>query len=223
MKTFFAFVVLLVTSCQVFSRSEPSVMDNYHALQKIETYSESQQELFETLLSSNSNSSVERNKYILSELWKFGELENELKSKITRHFFNLVLLQIYGNYQAPNFVVRSHHEFPFPSVFTRFTPELIINDKVVWSPGKPQTSHSMSSNNSTITSRIGGVVKNGDVIQYKIIIQEFRRKELKWQYEMFTNKVIAKGLKNCVDKPIGDKTKGGLQVQAYFLCQDGVK
>jgi hypothetical protein len=154
-----------------------------------------------------------RNAYILSELWRAGLLKDEIKEPLVQEHYHVVLFQIFGNDNAPNFVVRCFQTFPFPNTWTAFTPTLYLNDKVEWAPGRPQTEHAMCLNNSTLTNRTGGVVGNGDVLQYRIDLQQTEPSrdlirngntereaaasgpKRVWKTSLWTNKVVARGLK----------------------------
>lgn len=186
---------LFICGCQTAVQKTDSIPIQCYIEQKISEYEGAQFDIYSEYQSTNDITVQERSQYILSELWKEHLLDNQIKCEITNHKYRLVLLQIYGNYRIPNFVVRCIQEFPFPSVWTKFTPTLLINDEVVWAPNEPQKEHSMDINNSTITSRAGGVVKNGDVVQYKVLLQQFQGKELLWETNLYTNKVVAQGLK----------------------------
>lgn len=144
---------------------------------------------------SESESVKARNAYILSELWKKGLLRNEIKDFLVDKYYKLVLLQSYGNYHAPNWVVQCQQTFPFPSNGVRFTPTLYKNGEVEWAPDKPQKGHAMSQNSSIITSWTGGDFENGDVIFYEIKIDEKRNKEVVWEKIIVTNRVVLQGLK----------------------------
>jgi hypothetical protein len=104
-------------------------------------------------------------------------------------------MQIYGEYQRPNFVVQCSQTFPFPGVWTHFTPTLYINGEVIDAPKKPQRAHAMSLKNSTITSRTGGALKNGDIVQYQIRMHHEVDKEVVWKRTLWTNRVVVQGLK----------------------------
>ena len=160
-----------------------------------EAYSGQQEQLYREFSETNDSGIRDRDAYILSELWKANLLRNDIKDRLVDYHYRLVLLQVYGNYQAPNFVVRCYQTFPFPSVWTRFTPILYINNKVVWAPESPQLEKTMSVNNSTITSRIGGVVRNGDVVQYQVKIDQAINNEIVWEKTIWTNPVVAQDLK----------------------------
>lgn len=193
MKNFCIVFCLFICGCQTAIQKDAIPVPCYIE-QEISEYEASQFDIYSEYQRTNDSAVKERNQYILSELWKENLLDNQIKSEITNNKYKLVLLQVYGNYRVPNFVVRCTQEFPFPSVWTKFTPTLLINDEVVWAPDKPQKEHSMVINNSTITSRTGGVVKNGDVVQYKVLLQQFQGEELLWQTNLYTNKVVAQGI-----------------------------
>ncbi len=177
-------------SCQL-----AKVRGRFYVELRNESYSVKQEQIYREFKDTRDAAVRERNAYILSELWKANLLSNEIKDRLVDDYYRLVLLQVYGNYQAPNFVVRCYQTFPFPSVWTRFTPTLYINGEVAWAPKDPQKGHAMSVNNSTITSRIGGVVKNGDVLQYEVKMSQEVDKQVVWEKTIWSNQVIAQGLK----------------------------
>jgi len=176
-------------------RTEIDASRDHAVLQPIEAYAAEQDGIWIEFQKTDVEAHRDRDAYILSELWKAGLLKNEIKDDLVERHYSLVLLQVYGNYQAPNFVVRCYQTFPFPSVWTDFTSTLMINGEVVRAPDGPQKEHAMSVNSSTITSRIGGVVRNGDVIQYQVRIREKQEGGTPWQMTIWTNKVVAQGLK----------------------------
>lgn len=190
MKIFFILFCLFICGCQRAVHPVQCYIE-----QEISEYEAAQFDIYSEYQNTKNIVIKNRNQYILSELWNENLLDNQIKNEITQNSYKLVLLQVYGKYQAPNFVVRCNHKFPFPSVWTKFTPALLINDKVAWAPEKPQQEHSMSINNSTLTSRIGGVVNNGDIIQYKVLLQQYQDEELLWETTLYTNKVVAQDLK----------------------------
>jgi len=161
----------------------------------IENCSMWQEQILHEHETSESESVKARDAYILSELWKKGLLRNEIKHFLVDEYYKLVLLQSYGSYHAPNWVVQCQQTFPFPSNWVRFTPTLYKNGEVEWAPDKPQKGHAMSQNSSIITSWTGGEFENGDVIFYKIKIDERRDKEVVWEKIIVTNRVVLQGLK----------------------------
>lgn len=189
------FFCTVICGCQTIKHQSDTVAPQHYVENRIHEYENIQNQIYSEYKETNDVIIKQRNQYIISELWKENKLINKIKTEITKNKYKLILLQVYGDYQAPNFVVRCNQEFPFPSIWTKYTSTLIINDNVIRAPEKPQKEHSMVLNNSTIISRIGGIVNNGDVVQYKILIQQFQDKQLLWQTVLFTNKVIAQGLK----------------------------
>ena len=137
--------------------------------------------------------------YILSELWRDGVLNDSIKDTLVDHYYKVTLLQVYGNYQAPNFVVQCQQSFPFPDTWTEFTPILYKNGEVEWAPPTPQRAHAMSQNSSVITSRIGGLVNNGDVLYYMIKIRQNTPQGKNWEKMVKTNEIVAHGLKQLVE------------------------
>jgi hypothetical protein len=57
----------------------------------------------------------------------------------------------------------------------------------------------MSQNNSTITSRIGGVLKNGDTLQYRILMRQSAPRP--WTISLWSNPIIVQGLAEGVEHP----------------------
>ena len=165
-----------------------------------------QEGLLEEFGKSSNEPFRQRSAYLLSELWRDGLLKEKIREQLVRENYHVVLFQIPGNYNAPNFEVRGQQTFPFPEIWTEFTPALYRNDKVEWSPNQPQKAHAMSQNNSTLTSRIGGEIKNGDVLQYRIDIEQMDRSEgsaassattnhlRRWRMSLWTNKLVVQGL-----------------------------
>jgi hypothetical protein len=52
----------------------------------------------------------------------------------------------------------------------------------------------MSQNSSVITSRIGGLVKNDDVLYYMIKIRQSTPQGKSWEKVIKTNEIVAQGL-----------------------------
>jgi hypothetical protein len=93
-------------------------------------------------------------------------------------------------------VVDCSQTFPFPDVYTAFTPTQYLNDQVSWAPGSPQKSCSMTVTNA-LTSMAGGAFKNGDIIQYKIeLMQKDTDRGRSWQKSLWSNKIELRGLNN---------------------------
>lgn len=168
----------------------------YAVLQTIDAYAPEQEGIFAEFQETSVPAYRDRDAYILSELWKAGLLKNEIKDALVERHYSLVLLQARCNYTAMNFVVRCYQTFPFPNSWVDFTPTLYINGEVVWAPAKRQKAHAMSLNNSTITSRTGGAVKNGDVIQYQVRISPTVDEGIPWEKTIWSNKIVAQGLED---------------------------
>jgi tetratricopeptide (TPR) repeat protein len=129
----------------------------------------------------------------LADLWREGFLKNEFKERLVQEHYQLVLRQISTSGGSSSWDVRCEQTFPFPDVWTEFTPTLYVNDEVKWAPGRSQTSRSMSvTGGNPITSMSGGKFKNGDVLQYKIDL----RQKPKWQISLWTNKITLEGLQH---------------------------
>jgi hypothetical protein len=131
----------------------------------------------------------------LSDLWRAGLLDNQIKEQLLRDHYQLVLRQIPSKDGVPSWIVYSSLTFPFPDVYTDFTPTLYSNDQIKWSPGKPQTSCAMTATNNPITSMTGGVFKNGDVLQCRIDLGQTIRGQ-SWQTSVWTSKLVLQGLKD---------------------------
>jgi hypothetical protein len=146
--------------------------------------------------SSKDENTKARDAYILCKLWEKNLLENKIKDYLVDKYYRVVLVQSYGNYQAPNWEVQSQQNFPFPNNWVGFTPTLYKNGDVIWAPSEPQTEHSMSQNSSLITSRTGGEFNNGDEIYYSINISEKKNHELVWEKVIETNHVFLQRLRS---------------------------
>jgi hypothetical protein len=133
----------------------------------------------------------------LSELWQEGLLDDGIKDRLAQEHYHLVLRQITSSDGYPGWEVDCSQTFPFPDVYTTFTPTLYLNDQVNWSPGKPQRSWSMTVTNDALWSQTGGVFKNGDVVQYKFDLnQTDRDRGRQWQISLWSNKITLQKLKN---------------------------
>ena len=192
-------VALLVAGVVVCVYAAVSWEDEFFVAEPIENYSVWQDQILDEYETSEEESIKARNAYLLSQLWRKGLLREEIKDFLVEKYYKVVLLQVYGDYQAPNLVVQCQQTFPFPSNRMRFTPTLYKNREVEWAPEKPQKEHAMSQNSSIITSRIGGELENGDVIFYKIKIDERRDKKVVWEKVIATNEVVLQGLKEKYD------------------------
>ena len=176
------------------------------ALSDLDAYAAEQDRMLEELRHATAQSFWDHSAYVLSELWRAGLLKDEIKEQLVSEHYRVVLLQSHGSGGVPSFVVRCYQTFPFPDIWTEFTPTLYRNDQVEWAPEQPQRAHAMSQNNSTITSRSGGVVKKGDVLQYRIEVSQAKRdlsdnrsvntaQVRPWRMTLWTNKLLAQGLK----------------------------
>jgi hypothetical protein len=196
------------------SAAPPPDSSNWTLLLNIEVYAADQDQIYREFRQTEVASIKDRHAHLLSELWRAGLLKDEIKEVLLRDHYRVVLFQVFGTHNAPNFVVRCHQTFPFPDTWTGFTPTLLLNDKVEWAPGQPQTSHALSVNNSTLASRTGGIVHSGDVLQYRIDLEQsesarepavssnsdsetgpaLSRKRV-WKMSLWTNKLVVQGLK----------------------------
>jgi len=133
-----------------------------------------------------------RNAQILAELWQRGLLNNKIKDHLVSKYYRALLFQFKGRYPAYHFVVRVHHDFPFPGVWTKYTPTLRANGKAIWAPDSPQTQRSLAVNNSLLTSFSGArdEIGEGVVLQYSIKMQQEVDKEIVWEKTILTNKLV---------------------------------
>lgn len=170
----------------------------------IENKTGSQESLLAEFYSSGMSAFTNPNALLLSELWRQGLLKDEIKERLTREHFGLVFNQLHNDPRVPSFEVRYYQTFPFPDTWTEFTPALYRNDKVEWAPNKPQTGVAMSQYNVTLTSRSGGVIKNGDVLQYRIDLQQTvpprgakvdtNSSPKVWRMSLWTQQLVVDGL-----------------------------
>ena len=79
--------------------------------------------MLEEMRHAKAQSVWDRNAYVLSELWMAGLLKDQIKEQLVSEHYRVVLIQIYGNYNAPNFVVRCYQTFPFPDCRGRRQPD----------------------------------------------------------------------------------------------------
>lgn len=187
---------------------ETTVNENYNIMKRIEEYAPVQDSIYSEYCSSETQAAKSRNAYILSELWRYNHLKNELKTAITQRDYHVTLFQIFGVYKSPNFTVRNRFEFPFPPIWTKFTPRLFVNSDTMWAPERPQREHSMVITNSTITSRIGGYIYTDDTLYYEILLQHFDQNELVWETTLRTNSVVVQDVKlTQADKARIEKSK----------------
>ena len=176
----------------------------------IEDYVAEQEAVYEEFTRTPVKAHRNRDAYVLTELWKRGLLKDEIKERLVRDHYHLVLVQIPVPLRFPNMEVRGYQTFPFPNNWTEFTPTLYVNDQAKWAPGKSQKAHAMSVNNSTLTSWSGGEFKNGDVLCYKIELHQKARGSLPpsggkaaaradepapWEITLWSNKILLQGIK----------------------------
>ncbi len=177
---------------------EETRVARYYVERRIKSLAEEQGRLCGELETAGDPATKARNAHILTELWRSGLLRNEIKDSLVDRYYRAVLLQFRGPYPDLHFVVRSHHTLPFPAVYTSFTPILYANDKAIWSPGRPQTTHAMSNNNGMLTSLSGGFgkIKVGDVLHYSITMQQEVDKEIVWEKTILTNKITVQDFRD---------------------------
>ena len=126
----------------------------------------------------------------LADLWRVSLLMAEVKEKLAQEHFHIVLRQLGHTY--PSWEVKAEMTFPFPDIWTEFTPTLYVNGEVKWAPSSPQMSRSLSvSGSDPITSMSGGVFRNGDVLQCKIHLRQGKQ----WQTLLWTNKIVLENLR----------------------------
>ena len=130
---------------------------------------------------------------ILSDLWRAGLLKDEIKEQLVQEHYQFVLQQIPSKDGIPSWIVKCHQTFPFPNVYTAFTPTLFANNQVNWSPGESQTSCDMSATNVVIASMTGGDFKNEDVLQCKVDLSQTGNGQ-SWQKSLWSNKIVLQGL-----------------------------
>lgn len=169
--------------------------DSSNSKQSTELNPKKQKQLYQEFTAARETDDRERTAHILAEHWQSNGLRKNIKDGLVDRHYRFELRQVYGENQSPNFVVRCSQTFPFPDVWTHFTPTLYINGEAVWAPKKPQTSHAMSVNNSVVTSRVGGSLKNGDVVQYQIEMLHEVDNETVWKRTLWTNQIVVQDLK----------------------------
>lgn len=149
-----------------------------------------QEWLYKSFCQATAPTEKERLGQTLAAMWRDGTLHDDVKETLAQEQFHVVLRQL--GHDSPSWEVNVEFTFPFPDIWTEFTPTLYRNDEVKWAPGRKQTSRSMSvSGSAPITSMSGGEFKNGDVLQCQIDL----RQKPKWQISLWTNKITLQGLK----------------------------
>lgn len=135
--------------------------------------------------------------HTLSNLWHDSLLDDGIKDRLTQENYHLVLQQIFSNDGVPCWEVHCSQAFPFPDVYTAFTPTLYLNGQINWDPLESQRSCSMTVTNDSLTGQTGGDLKNGDVVQYKInLTQTDRDRGRQWQISLWSNKLVLEKLKD---------------------------
>ena len=177
---------------------EETRLARYFIERPIKSFAEEQGRLCGELETAGDPATKARNAHILTELWRAGLLRNEIKDSLVDRYYKAVLFQFRGPYPGLHFVVRSHHTFPFPAVYTSFTPTLYVNDEAIWSPERPQTTHAMSNNNGMLTSLSGGFgkIKVGDVLHYSITMQQEVDREIVWEKTILTDKIAVQDFRD---------------------------
>ena len=108
------------------------------------------------------------NAWFLRECWQRGFLSAKVKGELLDRHFRAELYQFAAPH--PSFAAFADLTFPFPPIWTDFDPVLHVNGKPAGTGGK--SAHAMNVNQATLGSQTGGVLKNGDILQYKIKISQ---------------------------------------------------
>ena len=156
---------------------------------------EQQEEIFKGFRQTKDPVEKDRNAQTLSDIWGAGLLSDEIRDQLVQDYFQLVLRQISPSYGVPSWIVHSSQNFPFPDIYTAFTPILYSNDQVKWSPGDPQSSCAMTATNNPIASMSGGVFKNGDILQCRVELRQTVNGRA-WRKTLWSNKIVLQGLKD---------------------------
>jgi len=157
---------------------------------------EQQRKIYTEFCQTQDSTIKDRDAHILSNLWQDGLLDDGIKDQSAQDNYHLVLRQDFSSDGVPGWEVKCSQTFPFPDIYTEFTPTLYLNGQVNWAPKEPQGAHSMTVTNGNITSMSGGDFKNGDVVQYKIdLTQTDRDRGRQWQVSLWSNKIVLQKLK----------------------------
>ena len=158
---------------------------------------EAQRKIYNEFRETQDPTVKDRDAHHLADLWHDGLLDDSIKDQLTHEYYHLVLRQIFTTDGTPCWEVRGEQAFPFPDVDTDFTPTQYVNDQIKWAPRESQLGCFMLVNNNVITSQIGGVFKNGDVLQYKIeLMQTDRERGRQWQISLWSNKLVLQKLRS---------------------------
>ena len=76
------------------------------------SFASEQEGLLEEFRKSPDESFRNRSACLLSELWRDGLLKDEIKEQLVRGNYRVILFQMPGNFNAPNFEVRCRQTFP---------------------------------------------------------------------------------------------------------------
>ena len=191
----------VVTALEPSTPAVPDPIRSIPPVKPIESYAAIQESIFEEFLSAAASPERERNAYILSDLWRAGLLKDSIMNALVNEHYRVTVMQL--NAETPTLMVRAYGTFPFPTTWASFIPTLYRNDEIIWEPKLPQTSHALSLNNAILTSRTGGTLRNGDVIQYRIDVEqtlpntepEGGGENRRWRATLWTNKIVLAGLK----------------------------
>jgi hypothetical protein len=121
-------LMILTLGCLLAGCASLCAKRAFYVSESNTSYISRQDEIFHEFTTSENPAMKARTSYILSELWRNGVLKDSIKDALADRYYKVVLLQVYGNYQAPNFVVQCQQSFPFPSTWTEFTPILYKNE-----------------------------------------------------------------------------------------------
>jgi hypothetical protein len=156
---------------------------------------EEQAKIFELFKQTQIQSDKNRDAQILSDLWRADLLKDEIKEQLVQEHYQIMLQQIPSRDGIPSWIANCRQTFPFPNVYTAFTPALFVNGQVDWAPTESQTSFGMYHTNAVIASMTGGKFKNGDILQCKIDLSQTVNGQ-SWKMSLWSNKITLQGLGN---------------------------
>ncbi len=158
---------------------------------------EQQDTTFKTFSLTKDQSGKDRNAQILSKLWRAGLLKDEIKDQLVEEHYQLVLRQILERDGRPSWDIQCHQTFPFPDVYTKFIKTRFLNGQIKYFASEPHKSDGAwaMSATSSAWSESGGEYKNGDVVQFKIELNQTINGR-SWKKSLWTNKIELQGLKN---------------------------
>ena len=157
---------------------------------------EAQRKIYNEFRETQDPTVKDRDAHHLSNLWHDGLLDDDIKNQLAQEYYHLELRQIFTTDGTPCWEVRGEQAFLFPDVDTEFTPTQYVNNQIKWAPQESQLGCFMSVNNTVITSQVGGVLQNGDVLQYKIeLTQTDQKSGRQWQISLWSNKLVLQKLR----------------------------